>query len=52
MSGLGEPTGRLELGDGLVARWATPADAERIVAFNGHVFRNAAEDPPAPGVMD
>jgi hypothetical protein len=51
VSGLSEPTTRRELGDGLVARWATPADTERIIAFNGLVFRNAAEDPPSRGVM-
>lgn len=35
-----------DLGDGLVLRWATAADRERLADFNAHAFRNEETDPP------
>ncbi len=35
-----------DLGDGLVARWSTAADQERIAELFAHVFRRTADDPP------
>lgn len=35
-----------DLGDGLIARWSTAADQERIGELFGHVFRRTADDPP------
>jgi len=35
-----------DLGDGLVLRWSTPADAEAIVELAGYVFRDKEDDPP------
>ena len=35
-----------DLGNGLVTRWSTAEDAERITNLHGMVHRNAAEDPP------
>lgn len=43
------PAGRRssrDLGDGLILRWSTEADRERIAEFNAQVFRNQREDPP------
>ncbi|EFH89570.1 GNAT family N-acetyltransferase [Ktedonobacter racemifer] len=37
---------RKELGDGLVLRWSTPADTERLTQLAAHVFRDKAEEPP------
>lgn len=37
---------RRELGDGLVLRWATTADTEKIADLYGFVFRNSADEPP------
>ncbi len=37
-----------ELGDGLVLRWATEDDVERIATLTSHVFRETAEEPPNP----
>ncbi|KAB8141824.1 GNAT family N-acetyltransferase [Chloroflexia bacterium SDU3-3] len=36
---------RRELGDGLVLRWATPADTEKIADLYGFVFRRTADEP-------
>lgn len=33
------------LGDGLVLRWSTPADLDKISQLLGAVFRNSADDP-------
>lgn len=33
------------LGDGLVLRWSTAADTEKIAALTAHVFRDNADDP-------
>ncbi len=38
--------GPRDLGDGLMLRWATPADVERVVELVSFVFRRKAEDPP------
>ncbi|ABU58440.1 GNAT family N-acetyltransferase [Roseiflexus castenholzii] len=35
-----------DLGNGLIARWSTAADQERIATLFGHVFRRTADDPP------
>ena len=34
-----------DLGDGLVMRWATPADAERVVAFNTMIHADGPNEP-------
>ncbi len=41
------PTPR-DLGDGLVLRWTTAADAEWVADLNAAVFRGKPEDPPNP----
>jgi len=40
------------LGDGLVLRWSTPDDTEKIAALTGHVFREKAEEAPNLNMMD
>lgn len=40
-----------DLGNGLVLRWTSAADAERVAAFNARAFRNAPEDPPLAGML-
>src|SRR3712207_6580311 len=35
------------LGDGLVRRWATKEDVERVAALTSHVFRYGPEEPPS-----
>ncbi len=40
------------LGDGLVLRWSTAADMEKITELIGHVFRGKAEDPANLRMMD
>ncbi len=35
-----------DLGDGLVLRWSTAADQERVVDLFAHVFRRAADEAP------
>jgi GNAT superfamily N-acetyltransferase len=42
------PAAPRDLGSGLVLRWATPADAERIAESQSAGFRNALDDPPNP----
>lgn len=37
----------LDLGDGLVLRWATPDDVEAVAAFNAHVHSDNPEEPAA-----
>lgn len=37
---------RRELGDGLVLRWSTADDVDRLAALYGDVFRQSPEDPP------
>jgi hypothetical protein len=39
---------RRELDNGLVLRWTTPEDVERVVALYAQVFRRSAEAPPNP----
>jgi RimJ/RimL family protein N-acetyltransferase len=39
-------TPRRDVGNGLVLRWSTAEDTERIANLHGLVHRNAAEDPP------
>jgi GNAT superfamily N-acetyltransferase len=37
-----------DLGDGLVLRWATAADSQRLADFNAQAFRNEEADAPQP----
>src|SRR5438034_7452338 len=37
---------RRDLGDGLVLRWSTVEDTERIATLHGMVHRDKAEEPP------
>ncbi|MEZ4673856.1 MAG: GNAT family N-acetyltransferase [Caldilineaceae bacterium] len=41
-----------ELGHGLVLRWSTPADTEKIATLTGQVFRNKEAAPLNIGMMD
>src|SRR6478752_6597219 len=43
---LSHPAYRRDLGGGLVLRWSTAADVERIGQLYSFVFRNKPEDPP------
>ena len=36
----------IDPGNGLVVRWSTTADQERIADLFSHVFRRSADDPP------
>lgn len=38
---------RRDLGDGLILRWSTVDDTEKIVQLTSHVFRSSAEEPPS-----
>jgi GNAT superfamily N-acetyltransferase len=42
------PAAPRDLGSGLVLRWATPADAERIAESQSEGFRDGPDDPPNP----
>jgi len=42
---------RRDVGDGLVLRWSTAEDTERIATLHGMVHRDTAEEPPNSGVM-
>src|SRR5438045_3116195 len=42
---------RRDLGDGLVLRWSTPEDTERIATLHSMVHRDTATDPPNLNVM-
>ncbi|GIV96574.1 MAG: hypothetical protein KatS3mg057_1231 [Herpetosiphonaceae bacterium] len=42
---LHDPAYRRDLGGGLVLRWSTPADYERLAELYSYVFRERAEDP-------
>ena len=39
-----------DLGDGLILRWSTPADLEKIGQLLGTAFRNSADDPFLPPI--
>lgn len=41
-----DPDYRRELGDGLVLRWSTARDLEKLQALFSHVFRESPERPP------
>ncbi len=43
---LADPAYRRDLGDGLLLRWSTAADVERLATFYGLVFRRKEQDPP------
>jgi Acetyltransferase (GNAT) domain len=47
---MSDPAYRRVLGDGLVLRWSTAADAEGLERLYGHVFRENAESPPNTSV--
>ncbi|HEY7848596.1 MAG TPA: GNAT family N-acetyltransferase, partial [Ktedonobacterales bacterium] len=51
MQALADTTYRRDLGDGLLLRWSTPADTERLATFYGLVFRRKELDPPYERVM-
>lgn len=42
---------RRDLGNGLVLRWSTAEDIERIAALHGMVHRNKADEPPNTNIM-
>ncbi len=42
------PTAPRDLGNGLVLRWATLADRERIAEFNAFAFRDEPDQGPLP----
>ena len=42
------PAPARDLGDGLILRWATPADADRLAESQAYGFRDAPDDPPNP----
>lgn len=48
---LGDPAYRRDLGDGLVLRWSTADDADRLAAMYGAVFRSREDAPFNPRVM-
>ena len=41
-----------DLGNGLVRRWSTPADVEKIALCTGIVFRHHADEPPNEAVAN
>lgn len=43
---MADDTYRRDLGDGLVLRWSTPEDMERVAALYAQVFRRSADAPP------
>jgi GNAT superfamily N-acetyltransferase len=46
------PSYRRDLGDGLVLRWSTSEDTEKIARLIGFVFRSSADDPPNDRMID
>jgi len=48
---LADPAYRRDLGDGLVLRWSTGADADRLADFYGLVFRDNEQQPLNARVM-
>jgi hypothetical protein len=49
---LAEPSYRRDLGDGLVLRWSSASDAAGIARVLGLVWRNHADEPLNPRVME
>ncbi len=47
-----DATYRRDLGEGLVERWSTEADIEKIALLEGNVFRDAEEDAPNPRAVE
>ncbi len=41
-----------DLGDGLICRWSTQVDQEKIGYLLGTAFRNSEDEPPNPRMMD
>ena len=41
-----DPRPPRDLGNGLVLRWSTPDDVERIAELSSHVFRDKIDEPP------
>lgn len=48
---LADPAYRRDLGDGLLLRWSTGADADRLADFYGLVFREGEQHPPNQRVI-
>jgi hypothetical protein len=48
---MGPETNEAVLGDGLVLRWSTAADTERIATLHSLVHREQAEAPPNTNVI-
>ncbi len=51
-SHLAHPDYREHLGNGLIARWATAADLERLCALNSIVWGDHEQAPPSPRMLD
>jgi GNAT superfamily N-acetyltransferase len=51
-SQLAEPTYVGDLGDGLIRRWTTAADTEKVGRLMASVFRDGADKPPRAREMD
>jgi hypothetical protein len=51
MPAVTSPAFRRELGDGLVLRWSTASDTERIAMLHSLVHRERAEDPPNTNII-
>jgi hypothetical protein len=49
---MADPEYRRELGDGLVARWTTAEDSERVCHLCAAVFREGPDDPPDTASAD
>lgn len=45
-------TYRRDLGDGLIQRWSTTADTDRLAQLMGMVWRSSEDDPPNPRSME
>lgn len=45
------PSYRRDLGDGLILRWSTAEDTERIATLLGRVYREKADEPPNASAM-
>ncbi len=49
---MASPNFRGDLGDGLIRRWSTPADVEKLAHLMGTVFRDSADEPPNVRMID
>jgi len=48
---LSAPDYRREIGSGLVLRWSTSSDLDRLQLLYGDVYRDKQDSPPSPGVL-